>query len=155
MQPSSDPDRQRPTLTPPERVKVRKKDNRLAVLLIMVGLFVLLGTAAMVIWLLPHSGTQKNTAANQSTPPPATLINEPTPDKTDQAAVKAEQLLGEWLRLQARAEAGMAEAASESRGGKYWILGIGKVSGHSYRSGQGRPEVSGATIWRVSGSLSK
>jgi hypothetical protein len=105
MQPSSDPDRQRPTLTSPERDKVRKKDNRLAVLLIMVGLFVLLGTAAMVIWLLPHSGTQKNTAASQSTPPPATSINEPTPDKTDQAAEKAEQLLGEWLRLQARAEA--------------------------------------------------
>jgi len=38
MQPSSGPDRQRPTLTSPERDKVRKKDNRLAVLLIMVGL---------------------------------------------------------------------------------------------------------------------
>ena len=71
----------------------------------MVGLFVLLGMAAMVIWLLPHSGTQKNTAASQSTSSPATSINEPAPDKTDQAGLKAEQLLGEWLRLQARAEA--------------------------------------------------
>jgi tetratricopeptide (TPR) repeat protein len=105
MQPSSDPDRQRPTLTSPERDKVRKKDNRLAVLLIMIGLFVLLGTAAMVIWLLPNSGTQNNPAANQATSPPATLINQPAPDKTDQGSVKAEQLLGEWLGLQARAEA--------------------------------------------------
>ncbi|MCK5481100.1 MAG: hypothetical protein KAJ06_08135, partial [Gammaproteobacteria bacterium] len=74
-------------------------------LLITAGLFALLGTAAMVIWLLPHSGTQKNTAASQPTSPPATSINEPAPDKPDQAGVKAEQLLGEWLRLQARAEA--------------------------------------------------
>ena len=105
MQFSSGPGRQRPTLTPPERDKVREKDNRLAVLLIIVGLLVLLGMAAMVIWLLPHSGTQKNKAASQSTSAPATLINQPAPDRTDQAGLKAEQLLGEWLRLQARAEA--------------------------------------------------
>ncbi len=105
MHPSSDPDRQRPTLTPPKGDKLRKKDNRLTVLLIMVGLLVLLGTAAMVIWLLPHSGSQKNTAASQSTSPSATSINEPAAAKTDESGVKAEQLLGEWLRLQARAEA--------------------------------------------------
>jgi tetratricopeptide (TPR) repeat protein len=102
MHPSSDPDRQRPTLTPPEVDKVRKKDNRLTMLLIMVALLVM---AAVVIWLLPHSGTQKNTAVSSSPPPPATFIKEPAPDKTEQAGVKAEQFLGEWLRLQARAEA--------------------------------------------------
>ena len=105
MHPSSDPDRQRPTLTPPKGDKLRKKDNRLTVLLIMVGLLVLLGTAAMVIWLLPHSGTQKNTAANQPTSPSETSINEPAAAKTNESFVNAEQLLGEWLRLQARAEA--------------------------------------------------
>ena len=105
MHPPSDPDRQRPTLTPPEVDKVRKKDNRLTMLLIMVALLVLLVMAAVVIWLLPHSGTQKNTAAGLSTSPPITSINEPAPDKTEQAGIKAEQLLGEWLRLQARAEA--------------------------------------------------
>ena len=105
MHPSSDPDRQRPTLTPPEVDKVRKKDNRLTVLLIMVGLLVLLVMAAVVIWLLPHLGTQKNTAAGLSPSPPTTSIKESAPDKTEQAGVKAEQFLGEWLRLQARAEA--------------------------------------------------
>ena len=105
MHPSSDPDRQRPNLTPPDREKVRKKDNRLTVLLIMVGLLALLVIAAMVIWLLPHSGIQKNTAASLSTSPAITSIKEPIPEKNEQAGVKAAQLLGEWLRLQARAEA--------------------------------------------------
>lgn len=105
MHPSSDPGRQRPNLTPPDREKVREKDTRLTVLLIMVGLLVLLVMAAMVIWLLPYSGTQKNTAVSLSISPPITPINEPAPGETEQSAVKAEQLLGEWLRLQARAEA--------------------------------------------------
>jgi len=105
MHSSSDKDRQQPALTPPEGDKVSKKDNRLTMLLITVGLLVLLGTAAMVIWLLPYSASQKNTAASQSASPPVTLINEPAPEKIDQGAEKAEQLLGEWLRLQARAEA--------------------------------------------------
>ena len=104
--PSSDPVRQRPTLTPPGRGKVRKKDNRLTVLLILLALLVLLGMAATVIWLLPHSGTQNNTTASVSTTPPATSsINKPEEPKIEQAGAKAEQLLGEWLRLQARAEA--------------------------------------------------
>jgi tetratricopeptide (TPR) repeat protein len=105
MHSSSDPGRQRPNLIPPDREKVRKKENRFTVLLIMVGLLVLLLMSAMVIWLLPHSGTQKNTAASLSTTPPPTTINEPAVDKIERTGVKAEQLLGEWLRLQARAEA--------------------------------------------------
>jgi tetratricopeptide (TPR) repeat protein len=104
MHSSSDPGRQ-PTLTPPDREKARKKDNRLTMLLIMVGLLVLLVIAAMVIWLLPRSGMQKNTAATVSESPPVTSIKEPAPEKTEPTGVKAEQLLGEWLRLQARAEA--------------------------------------------------
>jgi tetratricopeptide (TPR) repeat protein len=106
MHSSSDSGRQRPILTPPEGDKARKKDNRLTVLLIMVVLFVLLGTAAMVIWLLPNSASKKNKAASQPISPSTTLINESAQDINDQAGVKAEQLLGEWLRLQARAEAG-------------------------------------------------
>ena len=106
MHPSSDPVRQRPSLTPPDREKVRKKDTRLMVLIIMVALFILLGIAAMVIWLLPHSGIQKNTATGVSTSPPiSSSIEEPAEGETEQARVKAEQLLGEWLKLQARAEA--------------------------------------------------
>jgi len=105
MHSSSDPGRQRPTLTPPDREKSSKKDNRLTMLLIMVGLLVLVVMAAMVIWLLPNSGIQKNTAATVSASPPMTLIKEPAPEKTEPTGVKAEQLLGEWLRLQARAEA--------------------------------------------------
>ena len=73
--------------------------------LIMVGLLVLVVMAAMVIWLLPHSGIQKNTADTASTSPPVTSIKESAPEKTEPTGVKAEQLLGEWLRLQARAEA--------------------------------------------------
>lgn len=105
MHPSSDPGRQPPTLTPPDREKAGEKDNRFTVLLVMVGLLVLLVMAAMVIWFLPHSGIQKNTTANVSTSPPITPIKEAAPEKDEQAGVKAEHLLGEWLRLQARAEA--------------------------------------------------
>ena len=106
IHPSSDPGRQRPSLTPPGRQKFRKKDTRLTVLLIMIALLILLGIAAMVIWLLPHSGIEKNTAAGVSTSPPIfSSIEEPAEGKTEQARVKAEQLLGEWLKLQARAEA--------------------------------------------------
>ena len=71
----------------------------------MVGLLVLVVMAAMVIWLLPHSGIQKNTADTASTSTPVTSIKESAPEKTEPTGVKAEQLLGEWLRLQARAEA--------------------------------------------------
>jgi hypothetical protein len=105
MQSSSDPGRQHPTLTPPDREIPRKKDNRLTVLFVMAGLLVLVVLAAMVIWLLPQSGIQKNTAATVSVSPPVASIKESAPEKTEATGVKAEQLLGEWLRLQARAEA--------------------------------------------------
>ena len=105
IHPSSDPGRQQPTLIPPDREKAGKKDNRLTVLLIMLALFGLLGMAGVVIWLLPHSGIQKNTDGGLATSPPITPIKEPAPEKDEQAGLKAEQLLGEWLRLQARAEA--------------------------------------------------
>jgi tetratricopeptide (TPR) repeat protein len=105
MHSSSDRDRRQPVLTPPEEDKVSKKDTRLTVLLSTAGLLVLLGIAAMVIWLLPQTASRKTTAVIQSTTPSATVVNEPAPDKTDQAAVGAERLLGEWLQLQARAEA--------------------------------------------------
>jgi tetratricopeptide (TPR) repeat protein len=104
--PSSDPVRERPTLTPPGRDKVRKKDNRLTVLLILVALFVLLGMAATVIWLLPDSGIQKNTTASVSPSLPIiSSIKEPEAAESEQSGAKVKQLLGEWLRLQARAEA--------------------------------------------------
>jgi tetratricopeptide (TPR) repeat protein len=105
MHSSSDPGRQHPNLTPPDREKTSKKDNRLTLLLVMAGLLVLLVIAAMVIWILPDSEIQKNTAEIVSPPPQVTSIKESVPEKTEPTGVKAEQLLGEWLRLQARAEA--------------------------------------------------
>ena len=95
MQSSSDPGRQHPTLTPPDREIPRKKDNRLTVLFVMAGLLVLFVLAAMVIWLLPQSGIHKNTAVTVSVSPPAASIKESAPEKTEPTGVKAEQLLGE------------------------------------------------------------
>ncbi len=74
-------------------------------LLIMVGLLVLLVMAAMVIWLLPHSATRNSKTVEKSPPPPVTSVKETVKAGDEQAGAKAEQLLGEWLRLQARAEA--------------------------------------------------
>ena len=71
----------------------------------MGGLLVLVMIAAMVIWILPHSEIPQNTADIVSPPPQVTSIQEPASDKAEQGGVKAEQLLGDWLRLQARAEA--------------------------------------------------
>jgi tetratricopeptide (TPR) repeat protein len=105
MHPSPGPGSQRPNLTPPDRKETGKKDNRLTMLLIMVGLLVLLVMAAMVIWLLPHSTTRNIKTAEKSPPPPVTSVKETVKAGDEQAGAKVEQLLGEWLRLQARAEA--------------------------------------------------
>jgi tetratricopeptide (TPR) repeat protein len=83
----------------------RKKDNRLAVLMLAIGLLFLLGMAAIVIWLLPHTADLKNSLPSQ----PTSQLRHTTGDteliRNDSARAEVEQLLAEWLQLQAIAEA--------------------------------------------------
>jgi tetratricopeptide (TPR) repeat protein len=103
--PAPEPDRERPILTPPGTKGVRKKNNRMTLLLLSVGLLLLLGVAAMVIWLLPHSADLKMSPSSQNmtelqSPSKKTALKQSGP-----ARAEAEQVLGKWLKLQARAEA--------------------------------------------------
>ncbi len=103
--PASGRDRQKPILTPPGTEGSRKKDNRLTVLVLSLGLLFLLGLAAMVIWLLPQSTKLQDEHASQ---PPTQLqapAGETAAKQPDPTRAGVEQHLGEWLKLQARAEA--------------------------------------------------
>jgi len=103
--PASGPDRQKPVLTPPDTGTVRKKDKRMTVLMLLLGLFFLLGVAAIVIWVLPHSTGLKDSSVSQPTTQLQNPTNKPELKGPEPARAEVEQLLGEWLKLQARAEA--------------------------------------------------
>jgi tetratricopeptide (TPR) repeat protein len=102
---SSDPERQKPTLTPPDSPKVRKKDNRVTVLLLTIGLLVLLGIAAMVTLLLPTATKRQNISETLPEILPQPPITQPAAKGSEPGGIRAEKILGEWLKLQARAEA--------------------------------------------------
>ena len=103
--PSSGPDRQKPILTPPATGDVTKKDKSLTVVLLSIGLLFLLGVAAIVIWLLPQTADLKNSSTSQLTSQLQRPIGDPEFKPPDPARAEVEQLLGKWLKLQARAEA--------------------------------------------------
>ena len=103
--PSSGPDRPKPVLTPPATGGGRKKDNRFALLMLALGLLFLLGMAAIVIWLLPHTADRKNPLNNESTPKSQYTAGGSELMRPDSARAEVEKLLADWLKLQAIAEA--------------------------------------------------
>jgi tetratricopeptide (TPR) repeat protein len=103
--PAPGPDREKPILTPPGTRGTRKKDNHMTLLLLSVGLLLLLGVAAMVVWLLPHSTELKMPPSSQNTPQLQSHTEKPELKQPSPARAEVEQVLGKWLKLQARAEA--------------------------------------------------
>jgi tetratricopeptide (TPR) repeat protein len=103
--PSSGSDRKKPILSPPVSEGVRNKDNRFALLMLVIGLLSLLGVAAIVIWLLPHAANRKNPLTSQQALQLQTPTSNPDLKQTDSARAEVEKLVAEWLKLQAGAEA--------------------------------------------------
>ena len=94
-----------PVLSPPADREEKKTDNRFTVLLIGVALTVLLGIAAIMVWVLPIADRQQSVSPG----PPENLQETGIPpdegDRTDQMIRQAEMILGDWLKIQAMAEA--------------------------------------------------
>jgi tetratricopeptide (TPR) repeat protein len=97
----------KPVLSPPDSPEdTQKTDNRFMVLLVSVALAILLGIAAVMIW-FPSIIDQEE---NVSSEPGHNLPEEPQHSsaekhKPDQLRLPAEEILGNWLKIQAMAEA--------------------------------------------------
>ena len=94
-----------PVLSPPEEREVTKANNRFTVLLIAVALTVLLGVAAIMVWVLPVIDRRQSVSPGQSGNLQETRIPPDEGHRTDQLSRQAEKILGGWLKIQAIAEA--------------------------------------------------
>lgn len=96
---------EKPVLSPPQGHEEKKPDNRFTLLIIGVSLTVLLGVAAIMVWVLPFSSRQQSIAPEQPKHIEETSSDPSGGGQTDHLNREAEKILSEWLKIQAMAEA--------------------------------------------------
>jgi len=95
----------KPVLSPPADREEKKPDNRFTVLVIGVALTVLLGIAAIMVWVLPFTDRQQSVTPGLPENLQETSIPPDEGHSSDQISQPAEMILGDWLKIQAMAEA--------------------------------------------------
>lgn len=103
--PAADPPAGKPpvVLIPPGGERPPRSNHLLLLILCIAGLLILLALAAAVVWYLPR--LQQQVASPSLTSPQVENEMETAAPRIDPGTAEAEQLLGEWLRRQAQAEA--------------------------------------------------
>jgi len=104
-----------PVLSPPDGNEETKSDNRFQMLLLGVALVVLLGFAVIMVWVLPFADREQSVTSG----PEENLQEKPLlpaeENGPDRLTRPAEEILGDWFRIQAVAEAGVvSEWGAES-----------------------------------------
>ena len=94
-----------PVLNPPDGRQDTQPDNRFMAMLIGVALAVLLGVAAILVWVLPFTDREQVVSSKLEESLEEQRVLPDDGHETGRLGRPAEEILGDWLKIQARAEA--------------------------------------------------